>query len=161
MAYFKNLLPNEEELLRSRKSTIILLDTVLLTIIGIAIAIFVYAYAAPRWLADQPAVLVAFLAFAFLVIAVLLLINDIIGFMEMELVVTNMRVLGKTGIVALSVMDVPINRITDLRLDMSMFGTMFDYGTLTFHTPNGIFEYKKINNPIKIKNTINNVLHGN
>ena len=153
MSYFENLGPTEEVLLRARKSTIILADTIILSLLAAGYVICFYALG---WFGDQSPLLRGVLAFAPLVVAILLLINDIAGFMEMELVVTNLRVLGKTGIVALTVMDVPIKNITDMRVDVSMLGQLLDYGNLTFYTASGSeFVYEKINNPLRIQATIN------
>ena len=152
MSYFENLTPGEEVLLRARKSTIILADTIILSLLAAGYVICFYTLG---WFGNQSALLRGVLAFAPLVVAILLLINDIAGFMDMELVVTNMRVLGKTGIVALTVMDVPLKQITDMRVDVSMLGRLLDYGNLTVYTASGEFVYDKINNPLNIQSTIN------
>jgi len=157
MGHFDDkLLPGERILLRSRKTTMILADTIILTLFTAGFLVCVYTLG---WFESLGAGLRAILAFSPLVIALLLLINDVIGFLYMELVVTNMRVLGKKGLAALTVLDAPINRIQDIRVDISMIGGIFDYGTIRFVTANGEFVYNKIHDPREIRDTINSILH--
>jgi len=157
MAYFDDkLLPGETVLLRARKTTMILADTIILTLLTAGFLVCVYTL---NWFGNLSTALRAIIAFAPLIIALLLLINDIIGFLYLEIAVTNLRVLGKKGLAALTILDTPINRIQDIRVDMSMLGGLFDYGTIRFVTANGEFVYEKVHDPQGIRNTINSVLH--
>jgi len=152
MGLVENLAPGEEVLLRARKTTFILADTIILTFVCAA---FIVVFYTMGWLRGQSEIARAGLAFSPFVIAVLLLINDIIGFKSMELIVTNKRVLGKTGIAALNLLDVQLDRITDIKVDMSFVGGLFDYGMLKILTPSGEYEFDKIHDPLKIRLVIN------
>jgi len=157
MGHFDDkLLPGERILLRARKTTMILADTIILTLFTAGFLVCVYTLG---WFGSLSVGARAILAFSPLIIALLLLINDIIGFLYLELVVTNMRVLGKKGLASLTVLDVPINRIQDIKVDISIFGGVFDYGTIRFVTANGVFVYEKIHKPLEIRQMINSMLH--
>jgi len=157
MGHFDNqLLPGEKVLLRARKTTMILADTIMLTFFTAGFLVCVYTLG---WFAEFGTALQAAIAFSPLIIALLLLINDIIGFLYLEIVVTNMRVLGKKGLAAMTLLDAPIKRVQDMRVDVSFVGTILDYGTIKITTANGEFVYEKIHDPLRIKNTINNLLH--
>ena len=157
MGHFDDkLLPGEQVLLRARKTTMILADTILLTLVTAGFLVCVYTLG---WFEGLGTTARAALAFSPLIIALILLINDIIGFLYLEIVVTNMRVLGKKGIMALTVFDTPIKRIQDIRVDISFVGGVFDFGTIRFVTANGEFVYEKVHDPQKIRSKINGILH--
>lgn len=156
MSQLDELAPGEEVLLRARKTTFILADTVILTLLTAAFVVIFYTMG---WLRGQSEVARAGLAFSPFIIAILLLINDIIGFQSMELIVTNKRVLGKTGIAALNLIDVQLDRITDIKVDMSFTGSIFDYGALTILTPSGEYLFNNIHDPLRIRTTINEAMY--
>ena len=156
MSYLNNLLvPGEEILYRTRKSKIILADTVFFTLVAAIYVICFYTYG---WFGGLSVGERAILAFAPLFIALLLLFFDIISFIELEIIITNKRVLGKKGIQALSLQDVPLNQITNTTVDISIFGRLFRYGTVSIFTPNSKFDYNKINNPLRLQQTINQLV---
>jgi len=158
MGHFDDkLLTGEMVLLRSRKTTMILADTIILTLATAGFLVCVYTLG---WLEFLGTAARAAIAFFPLVIALLLLIKDIIGFLSLEVVVTNMRVLGKKGLMALTVLDTPIKNIQDIRVDVSIVGNFFDYGNIRFVTANGVFEYEKVHNPQNIREQINTIIHG-
>jgi uncharacterized membrane protein YdbT with pleckstrin-like domain len=157
MGHFDDkLLPGERVLLRARKTTMILADTIMLTFLTAGFLVCVYTLG---WFVGFGSALQGIIAFSPLIIALLLLINDIVGFLYLEIVVTNMRVLGKKGLAAMTVLDAPIKRIQDMRVDISIVGGVFDYGTIKITTANGEFVYEKVHDPLRIRNTINNMLH--
>ena len=157
MGHFDDqLLPGETILLRARKTTMILADTIILTLVTAGFLVCVYTLG---WFTGLGTTARAVLAFSPLIIALLLLINDIIGFLYLEIIVTNMRVLGKKGLMALTVLDAPIKNIQDIRVDISFVGGVFDFGTIRFVTANGVFVYEKVHDPLRIRTKINTIIH--
>jgi uncharacterized membrane protein YdbT with pleckstrin-like domain len=158
MSYLDNLAAGEQIVHRTRKTGMILLDTVIFTIISIVFFGVVYTQG---WFGSMGRVQRAFLAASPFFVALLLLINDIILFISVEIVITNTRILGKRGLVSLSVLNVPLNRVTDVKVEMSVLGKMFDYGNITILSPGGDHVYKKINNPRRVQNLIHGLTSAN
>ena len=153
MSYLdKHLQPGENILIRTRRSAIILVDTIFFAILALVFLVGFYYFG---WLGDLSNLLRACIAFAPLLVCLLLLLLDIISFIELELIVTNKRVLGKKGFKALSVIEIPLGQITNTEVGQSIFGRVFDYGMITISTASGQFDYEKIRKPLEIQRTIN------
>ena len=148
------LAPGEEVLIRSRRTLFVFVDSLIYNLIAGAFALCFFTFG---WFGTQTLGVRLIIALSPLVITILLFINDIINYYYHEVIVTNMRILGKTGILALSLLDIPISRVTNVKVDMSMLGNIFDFGTLTVYTPGGDFVYEKLNNPLKIQSTFNSL----
>jgi len=70
------------------------------------------------------------ICFVFYVYAVLKLINRIIEYRTSEYTVTNLRVVMKTGVLNRMAVELMLNRLEAVTVQQSMFGQMFNYGTV-------------------------------
>lgn len=61
---------------------------------------------------------------SFIIIAVLEVVTT-------ELVVTNKKIIGKTGIIRRTSIDLPLNRIESINVDQSILGRVFSFGKLS------------------------------
>ena len=69
--------------------------------------------------------------------------------------ITSTRMLGKDGLLALTVLNIPLNNVTNVKVEMSMLGKIFGYGKLTVLTPSGEFVYTQIADPLKVQQIFN------
>ncbi|MCL2176552.1 MAG: PH domain-containing protein [Firmicutes bacterium] len=152
MSYVKNLAADEEVLLKARRTKLIFTDSVLLSIAYIAYVICFFAF---DWLdsADTPARLLA--AFGPAIIPVGLLIKDFLGYIDLEVGLTPTRLLGKKGIIRLLILDHPLNRATNMKVEISLLGRIFKFGTLRIFAPGVEYVYKMIRNPLAIQAMVN------
>lgn len=157
MALSDKLVQGEEILIRARKTVFIFIDSVLVFSIAaiFAFALFVSGW---RWFNEQDIWLRLLIAFLPMMLAGVLVLRDIITFYSLELIVTNMRMIGRTGIVGQSHLDVRLNQVTNLRVDQSGFGRMMDYGKITFMTPGGEFKFKQVHDPRAVQRVANEVI---
>ncbi len=82
-------------------------------------------------------------------------LKSIFRYFNMELAITDKRVIGKVGIISTSSMDVPLDKIHSVTVSNGLFGKLFNYGTIvvsmsTFET----FRYKFIKSPDDYKVTL-------
>ena len=112
-----------------------------------------------RWLSNLDIIIRAIIAFLPLIVALLLFMEDMISYASMEIIVTDKRILGKQGILGLTILDVPLNNVTNIKVDMSAIGRMFDYGKLTILAPSGQFVYRQVARALKVQSTINSAVH--
>jgi len=54
-----------------------------------------------------------------------------------ELVITNMRIIAKYGLISRATFEILISRITGANFDQTMFGRILDYGTILVHGAGG------------------------
>jgi uncharacterized membrane protein YdbT with pleckstrin-like domain len=80
-----------------------------------------------------------------------------------RLAITNKRVLGKRGILSLSAVDYPIQKIDQIRISASLFGRIFHYSTLVIKGtsdsgPRNGLGFYGVSNAIELKNCLNDAL---
>ena len=154
MSYLdENLVQGEEVLLRARKTKFMFADTVFYILVATAFAVCFFMF---DLLENQDTIIRAVIAGAPLIIAILLFLEDCISYSSLEVIVTNKRILGKQGVLGLTLLDVPLNNVTNIKVDMSLFGKMFGYGTLTILAPSGQFVYRQLADALEIQRTVNN-----
>lgn len=72
-----------------------------------------------------------------------------------EFVVTNRRVIVKTGIISRNVFEMPPGKIESVDLSQSIGGRIFDYGTLVLHgTGDTAKVLKMIESPVRFRKAI-------
>ncbi|MCL2846653.1 MAG: PH domain-containing protein [Firmicutes bacterium] len=155
MSYLDTLAENETVLLRARRTKLIFVDSVLYTLLWTAYVICFYAM---DWMPNADSGVRAAVAFGPAIIPLFFFIRDLFSYIFLQVVITNTRILGKRGILSLTVLNIPLNRATDMKVNITVIGRIFKFGTITIFTPGGEFVYKKVANPIKIKSTANRVL---
>lgn len=63
------------------------------------------------------------------------------------LVLTNKRVLGKSGVIKVDSMDTPLNKINNVLVSQGILGQIFGYGTICITSSSGSHFFKRIGNP--------------
>jgi hypothetical protein len=138
MSYARNLLSRGEEVVfQSRQHWFAIIARtwvwILLAIVGLALVIFLVSGSGPfvNETVDGIATILA--------IGLLLLSLGFIGFVlwdwrNQEWLITTRRVMRAEGVLNKSVSDTSLEKINDARLDQSMFGRIFGFGTLDILT---------------------------
>lgn len=86
---------------------------------------------------------------------ILVLIPPAIAYAGSELVVTNMRVLIKTGVVRRQTLEMFISKIESIAVDQGFFGRIFDYGTVLIRGTGGFQEpFATIARPLEFRNSV-------
>lgn len=92
----------------------------------------------------------------------LFIISILYGFIDKfttEIIITNKRVMKKVGLFERNVQELNIAKIETIDLYQSIFGRIFNYGTLTFiGTGSSSFNILGIINPNEFKNQLNDVI---
>jgi len=83
-------------------------------------------------------------------------IYDFLGWLNREFVITNRRVLQISGILNKSVTDSSLEKVTDLKLEQSALGRIFNYGDIEILTASelGANLFRQIADPVRFKTTM-------
>ncbi len=97
------------------------------------------------------------LAAVIVVMGLYLTARDIIYYLATELALTNKRVIAKFGWVQRNTVELSLSRVESLTVNQSIFGRMFNFGTLTINGIGGIqTPIPLIADPLKFRsNTLN------
>jgi uncharacterized membrane protein YdbT with pleckstrin-like domain len=121
---------------------------------GVAVAILaVVAY----WLSDTRVLtgLWRYTAYALALVAVVLLIQQWFQWWVTEIAVTNRRVIYKKGFIRRQTNEMNMDKVESVRVEQSILGRLFDYGTVTIlGTGEGFETLRTIASPIKLRNSI-------
>lgn len=73
-----------------------------------------------------------------------------------EYVVTNLRIIQVEGILSKRLLDSSLEKVNDILLTQSLFGRLFDYGTLEILTGSeiGVNQLRALNHPFRFKRAI-------
>ncbi len=71
-----------------------------------------------------------------------------------EIAVTNKRVIGKQGIISRATLDTPLDKITNVSLNQSLLGRIFNYGSLAITTGGEAREFVMIGDPAALKRSV-------
>lgn len=94
------------------------------------------------------------------VIGILALIRSWIIKLSTEFVVTNMRVIVKTGLIARNTIELNHRNVESVSLDQGILGRIFGFGTLTLNgTGAGTSPIPWIDNPLEFRKQVLNVIH--
>ena len=84
-----------------------------------------------------------------------------LAYVSSELVITDMRVLIKTGIVQRQTIEMFIAKVESIGIDQSFGGCLFDYGTVTIRGTGGFAErFEAIARPLEFRNWVQRMQHG-
>ncbi len=76
-----------------------------------------------------------------------------------ELCFTNMRVIGKNGLLKTQSLDASLNKINDILIKQDLLGKIFNYSILIISTSSNKYIYKYIKNAEYFKNEFNNYIN--
>ena len=145
-----NLANNERILYRAKLHWWIYLKSILLVIVGIIIGLL----AKDTKAADAGYTILGVL----FVIGVVGFINAYIRSNASEFVVTNRRIMLKTGTIKRKLTELQLNRAEGLRIDQTVMGRVFNYGSIII-TSGGVTEtFSPVDKPYEFKKEINNAI---
>lgn len=84
------------------------------------------------------------------------MIRNIIEFLTTKLVLTNMCIKGKYGLLNIEEMDSPLNKISDVKISSDIFGQLFNYATIEISTVSGKYCFSGIRDAKKFKQAVMN-----
>jgi len=98
-----------------------------------------------------------YIFFLGLAVGILQLLGHMIVLWTTEIVVTTYRFVYKTGLISRNTQEVSLNKIEEITLHQSVWGRLFDYGSLTMRgTGVGVIDLPNIDEPIKVRRIIEN-----
>lgn len=77
-----------------------------------------------------------------------------VRFMNIELAVTNKRVVGKVGVASTNALDAPLNKIQNVSVSQGFWGKIFNYGVIKINTAAGEFVFTAVKNVNQFKGVI-------
>lgn len=77
-----------------------------------------------------------------------------VRFKNIELAITNKRIIGKVGVANTQALDAPLNKIQNVGVSQKFGGKIFNYGTVTITTAAGEFTFGAIKNANAFKNAV-------
>ncbi len=77
-----------------------------------------------------------------------------VRFNNIELAITNKRLIGKVGVANTQALDAPLNKIQNVSVSQGLWGKIFNFGTIRVDTAAGKFEFGAIKNADAFKGMI-------
>ena len=90
----------------------------------------------------------------FLIVPFIKAIIKTVQFINVELAITNKRIIGKVGVASTKSLDAPLNKIQNASVTQTFFGKIFNYATVRIDTAAGKFEFPAIKNGEKFKSML-------
>jgi uncharacterized membrane protein YdbT with pleckstrin-like domain len=152
MSYLSELLGEGETIVfTSRQHWFILFARVLIELILLVLVVAAAIVSYNAW--DAPGQYIALAAGAVGVLVLLSALSDYMRWNNEQFVVTDRRVLQLEGVFNKNVLDSSLEKINDVELKQSMFGRMFDYGTIEILTASeeAINRMDNIAHPLQFK----------
>ena len=155
--YIESLLGEREKIiLIAHQHWFILVRAIVLEIIImlilIALTIIVGAYL------TEFALLIGAIGTILLLLPLSTMMRDIMDWMNRQYIVTNRRVIQFAGILNKNVTDSSLVKVTDVKLEQSAFGRLFNYGDIEILTASefGVNLFRRIEEPIIFKTAMLN-----
>jgi uncharacterized membrane protein YdbT with pleckstrin-like domain len=149
----KNLLPGEKLIYRTRLHWIVLDRPAILGVFGLVFVVLAATGENAGVLAciGAPLVLLALLQLAYVLIA----------FQNWEYVVTNKRVLIKTGILRHKSLELLLGKVEGIGVNEPLLGRLLGYGTIVVTGTGGTKEpFRWINNPTEFRRRVHDQIQG-
>ena len=99
--------------------------------------------------------LFSIIGFVLVAVTLFVWLIGFIRFMSTELALTSHRVIGKKGIIAIDILDSPLDNIDTIKVQFSILGRILGYGNLTIITRNKDYQYLKIGKPMAFQRAVN------
>lgn len=98
--------------------------------------------------------IVGILFFWLLLIPTIKALVATVRFKNIELAITNKRLIGKVGVANTQALDAPLNKIQNVSVSQGFWGKIFNFGTVRIDTAAGKFEFGAIKNADAFKGMI-------
>jgi uncharacterized membrane protein YdbT with pleckstrin-like domain len=96
-----------------------------------------------------------YIGLAFLIIGGFTLIKRLLMKMGTEYVVTNKRVILKSGLFSRDALELMLSKCEGLRINQSIMGLIFGFGTILVTTGGATNQFNFVANPMKFRNEVN------
>jgi uncharacterized membrane protein YdbT with pleckstrin-like domain len=159
--YLQSLMGEHENIiLTTRHHWFILASSIFLEIFFILI-IFIVTLFGSIALANiqSPALFfVAIGGFLLLLIPIATGTRDVLNWTNHQFIITNRRVMQISGIINKSIIDSSLEKVNDIKMEISALGRVFDYGDIEILTASelGVNKFKQIENPVRFKTALLN-----
>jgi uncharacterized membrane protein YdbT with pleckstrin-like domain len=155
--YVESLLGERENIiLIAHQHWFILIRAIVLEII-IMLILIALTIIAGAYLAEF-ALLIGAIGTILLLLPLSTMMRDILDWMNRQYIVTNRRVIQFSGILNKNVTDSSLVKVTDVKLEQSAFGRLFNYGDIEILTASefGVNLFRRIEEPIIFKTSMLN-----
>jgi uncharacterized membrane protein YdbT with pleckstrin-like domain len=155
--YIESLLGDRERIiLISRQHWFILVSSIVFEII---IILFLIALTITvGTLLPEFALLIGAIGTILLLLPLATLVRDVLDWMNRQFIVTNRRVIQISGILNKNVTDSSLAKVTDVKMEISALGRLFNYGDIEILTASefGVNIFRRIEEPINFKTAMLN-----
>lgn len=155
--YVESLLAEREKIILStRQHWFLLVSAIVVEVIVILIIISLMIIAGSVF--PDLALLIGASGMILLLLPTSTLIRDILVWMNRQYIVTNRRVIQISGILNKNVTDSALAKVTDVKMEQSALGRLFDYGDVEILTASefGVNLFHRIDEPINFKTAMLN-----
>ena len=90
----------------------------------------------------------------YLIIAFLVLIFAVMPMLTTELVITNKRVYGKTGVLSSKSLDTPLDKVNNVSVSTGFLGNIFNFGKIKISSSSGSYSFRGISNPQMVRSSL-------
>ena len=155
--YVESLLADREKIiLIARQHWFLLLSVIAFEIVIILILIAVTIIAGTYL--PEFALIIGAAGAILLLLPIATMLRDILDWMNRQYIVSNRRVIQISGILNKNVTDSSLEKVTDVKMEQSAFGRLFDYGDIEILTASefGVNLFRRIEEPIRFKTAMLN-----
>jgi uncharacterized membrane protein YdbT with pleckstrin-like domain len=143
----RHLLPDERVAYKTRLHWILFGKPVVVTLVGIGLAVVLSWIPDPAWLWYVGAGVAA--------LGVLWWLVRWIEVMTSEFAVTSMRLIFKVGLVARYTAELLLNKVESISVTQGLLGRMLNYGDLTVTGTGGVREvFSRVHDPVGFRNEV-------
>lgn len=155
--YIESLLAEREKIiLTSHQHWFILVSAIVLEIIIVLIIITLTIVAGANL--PEFALLIGAIGTIVMLLPLSTMFRDILDWMNRQYIVTNRRVIQISGILNKNVTDSSLVKVTDVKMEQSAMGRLFDFGDIEILTASelGANLFRRIDEPIRFKTAMLN-----
>jgi uncharacterized membrane protein YdbT with pleckstrin-like domain len=155
--YIESLLGEREKIiLVAHQHWFILIRSIVLEIIVLLIIIALTIIAGANF--AEFALLIGAVGTILLLLPLSTMVRDVLDWTNRQYIVTNRRVIQISGILNKNVTDSSLVKVTDVKMEQSAFGRLFNYGDIEILTASefGVNLFKRIEDPIIFKTSMLN-----
>ncbi len=143
---YDQLLPGETCLIRSRQHKIMFLEPLLWALLALIAGGVVLFYTLSPWLWIIPGTLCLWSLIRFTI--------KTIEYYSTNFIVTNERIILKTGILTREAMELMIDKCEGVMVTQSLMGRIWNYGTITVTTGEVSNRYTMVSEPLAFRDAI-------
>jgi|SRR5579859_283655 len=133
----KYLLSGETVAYRTRPHWIVSAKPLAGVLLLLAVVLAVLALIGSKLRPDETTRVYTYIGIAGFLLALIAVVVPLIKRRSIECIVTNQRIIIKTGILRHKTTEMFLNRVESVSVDQSVWGRMFNYGNLTLHGAGG------------------------